>query len=1522
MNLNKLKQKVKGVAAAAVFLASYLASGCIGETALAASQVNLGARIVANAMPLLGTKYVWGGKGNYGSYDCSGLVQQALVASGVSSINSAAIPGYTAAWESLLAGKNVGDTISVQYSDGSVSEMKVVLKDSTEAGHEADISAPGTILLYQGHIGFSLGNFYPGGSVETLKQQLINAYGGLVAGDLRSMLDRTSEATGEPVVSIPNGGQSVYRIHSYGTSSNGDTNPGRGVSIDNGDFSTKNGSALVLYALAPTTTKVKISLQKTSAETGQPLANAVFGVFSDAGCTNLVTQMTTGADGTAVSSELEEGTYYLVELQAPAGYVKSATVYPVNAVGTVVNVAVEPNHLEKTEISVTKQWEDAGNQDGMRPTSIHVHLMNGSTEVASADLSAENGWSYTFVGLQKYDASGNLLSYQITEDPVEGYQTQINGTTIINTHVTETTEISGIKTWKDQDNNDGIRPAQITVYAMDGEQVAGSAIASVETNWKYTITGLPKYRNGQLIAYTVSEEPVPGYDMAVKGNNLENSHTPETTQVSGSKLWEDADNQDGMRPDQVTVRLMDGDQEIASQIVTAENGWNYVFTGLPKYRAGVEIAYHVIEDAVTGYETHYDGWNITNVHVPEVTEVSGEKTWNDADNQDGIRPTSVHIYVKNGDTVVAETDATEKNGWKYSVKGLPKYEHGKKITYTVEEASVEGYQTQVNGTKITNVHEPEQISISGIKTWNDEQNNTLRPESIVVRLMEGSKEITRQTVSADDDGNWSYTFSNLPKYRSGNAISYHVEEEIVDGYVASYDGMNIRNTAKAGQVRVEKVDAETKNPVNSTYLLYVDAEGKTPAYACVSQDDVTLTDKQATVVLQDGTGESDFVPFGTYYLREDPQAVPVGYILDEAVYGPVETGCTLETPTVSVLEERQKIALTVMKVDRERKTPLSGAVFDLYAAEDILSPDQVTVRFVKGTLIGDLVTDETGKARLEDLYAGQYTLVEIQAPDGYQLNTEAMKVVLDYSQDTAQVMVEATATAEDDTTLIEFSKQDVAGAELAGAKLQITDLDGNEVTDVYGNVIESWVSDLTIHVVRGMKDGSYLLTETMAPDGYQISESVAFEIKHGVISESENNRVVMKNAYSKVDFSKQDVAGDELEGAMLQITDLEGNPVFDIKGNEIEAWISDGTTHIVEGICNGDYLLTEISAPNGYICSESIAFTVEDGLVKAGIVTMTDEYSKVLIKKTDFAGEELPGAELVVVRMEDETVMDNWISDGTAHVIEGLLDGIYELRETKAPDGYVVTETMAFEIKEGHVVDVEDETLVMKDDVSRIYVRKTDLAGEELPGATLTVTKNSDGQIIDRWVSDGTAHMIEGLLDGIYTLTEVASPDGYTVAEEITFEIKEGYLVSDGDTITMADELSKVWIRKTDVAGKELPGATLTVTRDSDGQIMDRWVSGGTDHIIEGLLDGTYTLTEETAPEGYQKAESIRFELKAGQVVGHEEGKITMIDHPEKTPDTPILGISNHKVVVGGSFVALGVVLLAYLTIRSRRKRG
>ena len=553
-------------------------------------------------------------------------------------------------------------------------------------------------------------------------------------------------------------------------------------------------------------------------------------------------------------------------------------------------------------------------------------------------------------------------------------------------------------------------------------------------------------------------------------------------------------------------------------------------------------------------------------------------------------------------------------------------------------------------------------------------------------------------------------------------------------------------------------------------------------------------------VIYDGTiGEvSVTLPLGSYHIAETKP--PYGYAGTDAVFDVTlawdnQTQEIVAADAVEFHNEREKAKVGIYKTDLESGKYLAGAVFNLYTADDIYDADGNRV-FAAGELVatspetnadGTIYFDcdipirgeQYGSSTHKDATtnSGKYIVKEIRAPLGYFVNEEPMEVTFTYDGQAVQVL-ESTCT--DKPTEMWVSKRDLTNdEELPGATLTIRDMDGN--------IVESWVSTDTPHRVTGLHLGdAYTLIETRPADGYALADEIAFRLLQKADENGSNLQeaevyylttknflfltwddwkllddatVIMRDDTIKVEISKKDLTTmEELPGAELTITDKDGK--------EIDRWVSTDTTHYIEKLPAGDYTLTEVKAPDGYAFAESVPFTVlPTGEVQR--FEMLDDVIKVEISKKDLTTmEELPGAELIITDKDGKEI-DRWVSTDKPHYIEKLPAGDYTLTEVKAPDGYAFAESVPFTVlPTGEVQQFE-----MRDDVIKVEISKVDITtNKELPGAELIIT-NKDGKVVEHWTSADKPYYIEKLPAGEYTLTEITAPNGYEIAEDISFTV-------------------------------------------------------------------------------------------------------------------------------------------------------
>ena len=264
-----------------------------------------------------------------------------------------------------------------------------------------------------------------------------------------------------------------------------------------------------------------------------------------------------------------------------------------------------------TSVTVNKIWADNNNQDGKRPETITINLYADGEQIQTQTIT---GTSYTFAQLPTYNEAGNVITYTVTENPVNEYTTTYSEDTftITNTHIPETTSVTVRKTWDDNNDQDRMRPDSVSVSLSDGITAVNTQTLSNANNWTYTFTNLPRYSNGTLIPYTVVENNVPeGYTAEVTGSietgfTITNAHTPNLIDISVTKVWEDNNNYYGARTP-IEVTLNANGEESQTVTITEADNWQHTFERVPEYENGVKINYTITEKAVEGYQTTITG---------------------------------------------------------------------------------------------------------------------------------------------------------------------------------------------------------------------------------------------------------------------------------------------------------------------------------------------------------------------------------------------------------------------------------------------------------------------------------------------------------------------------------------------------------------------------------------------------------------------------------------------------------------------------------------------------------------------------------------------------------------------------------------------------------------------------------------------------------------------------------------------------------------------------------------------------
>ena len=734
------------------------------------------------------------------------------------------------------------------------------------------------------------------------------------------------------------------------------------------------------------------------------------------------------------------------------------------------SVLVVTNTYRVTSVSGTKIWRVPEGTD--LPESITVILNRNDEPVARKKVTAADDWSYEFTELPMYDEDGVAYTYEVDEEPLAGYNKEVDGYDLINT-ITGTTSVSGTKTWRVPEGTD--LPESITVILNRNDEPVARKKVTADDDWSYEFTELPAYSEDGSTAYTytVDEEPVEGYITTVSETNLINTITG-TTSVSGTKTWRAPEGTD--LPESITVILKRNDEPVARKKVTAADDWSYEFTNLPAYSEDglTAYTYTVDEESVAGYNKEVDGYDLINTKSEKI-EITGTKTWRAPEGTE--LPESITVILKRNDEPVARKKVTAADDWSYEFTELPAYsEDGRTAyTYTVDEESVEGYITTVSGTNLINTITGT-TSVSGTKTWRAPEGTEL-PESITVILKRNDEPVARKKVTAADD--WSYEFTELPAYSEDGltAYTYTVDEESVEGYITTVSGTDLINTITS--VKISKVDIANGEELEGATIQLIDKETGEVV------EEWTSTNK-AHEVTGLTTGK-------TYILRET--VAPEGYgITSDTTFelkedGSIDTEKT--TTTVSeegvLLVEDTITSVKISKVDIADGEELEGATIQLIDKET----GEVVEEWTSTNKAHEVTGLTTGKT---------YILRETVAPEGYGITSDTTFELkedgsIDTEKTTTTVSEEGVLLVED-TRRIDFIVNKVSATD--DHELYDTILSVYEITDEGEVLVDSWTSRWKEVHNFGLKlscGKSYILREDKATGGYhKIPGDILFNV--------------------------------------------------------------------------------------------------------------------------------------------------------------------------------------------------------------------------------------------------------------------------------------------------------------------------------------------------------------------------------------------------------------------------------------------
>ena len=728
------------------------------------------------------------------------------------------------------------------------------------------------------------------------------------------------------------------------------------------------------------------------------------------------------------------------------------------------------------------------------------------------------------------------------------------------------------------------------------------------------------------------------------------------------------------------------------------------------------------------------------------------------------------------------------------------------------------------------------------------EENIKNPDGVSENLYNAGEKIGSEKTT---DSYGIVKFDNLPL-----GIYTLKETKTVDGYIISESSKTITITqdektkkATSASVTIENEQQSISISINKTNGN--DSPVANAVYGLYAQEDIVYNDKivvkenelvKTFITDENGIGKFEgIIPLGLYYVKEIN--APEGYKISTKIFN-----IDFSKNNSDVAKKNKCIYFTFDDVDK----PIE-LIVNKYktGTEDFVVDAKLTLTNKEtGKVYAEWSTKNESKI-LSTIPSGMYVLTETETPKGYITSNDIEIVVSDTGENIVN-MYDTPITA----SFAKMGETDNGTyARIGGAKLKLTN--NNDPSISY-----TWETSADEdYIIEAIPSGTYTLEEIKTPDGYVTAETKIITIANT----QKPQEFFMYDDYISILFNKFDInTGLPLAGAKLSIynkSDINENGEIINNSIPVKQWTSTGEEYEIKGLPIGNYTLVEEKAPDGYLVSNNVDFTVTEknnGLISMYDTPITATFAKMIGTKDKPEGY-LEGATLKLINNETGKEYE-WTSSKEAYTISAIPAGTYTWTEIKTPDGYIKAENQTITINRTQ----KPQDFVMYDDYTKVKISKQDItSGKELVGAKLSIYKNDGSQeLIESWVTNGKLHEIDKLPLGKYILVEENSPDGYIISENIEFEVKE---TKDIQTVVMKDDYTKIEIVKQDAKTKDvLAGAKLSLYNANNlKEPIDTWETTEKSYKIDKLPVGNYVLVEEKAPNGYLVTDPIKFTVKS-----------------------------------------------------------